>query len=72
VEYSDDGKLLRYLFWHGDARSCFTETSLIDTLSRNGFQNVLRVDPGETNNLIPEIVALDSREQESLIMEAIK
>lgn len=72
VEPTLDGKALRYLFWHGDARSAFTEDSLADALQRAGFLSCTRVAFGQTFSETPEIVDLDSRENESLIIEATK
>jgi hypothetical protein len=72
IEPTGDGKLLRYLFWHGDARSAFTIFSLSDTLNCNGLQNARRCQFGQTCSGYPEIVDLDTREGESLFVEAIK
>jgi predicted SAM-dependent methyltransferase len=69
IERSRDGRWLRYLLWHGDARSAFTFESLADTLNRNGFQNVRRCRFKQTYSDHPEIVDLDGREDESLIVE---
>jgi predicted SAM-dependent methyltransferase len=72
VERTADGRMLRYLFWHGDARSAFTFESLCDTLNRAGFQNIRWCKFGQTFSEYPEIVDLDSREEESLIIEATR
>jgi predicted SAM-dependent methyltransferase len=72
IEPTEDGRWLRYMFWHGDARSAFTYESLEDTLTRNGFQNVLKCEIGQTYSKHPEIVELDSRADESCIVEATR
>lgn len=64
LEVTYSGKLARYLFWHGETRSAFTDKSLGDLLTRNGFNDPLLGSYGECD--------LDSRNEESLIMEAIK
>ena len=72
IERTKPGRFLRYLLWHGDARSAFTFESLTDPLNRAGFQNVRRGQFKETFSPHPEIVDLDTREGESLFVEAIK
>ena len=72
IERTADGRFWRYMFWHGDARSAFSYESLEDTLWRNGFQNVRPCEFKRTHSSYPEIVDLDGRESESLIVEAIK
>ena len=72
IEPTEDGKLLRFVFWHGDARSAFTMKSLTDTLNRNGFQNVRKCEFEQTYSEYPDITSLDSRADESLIVEGIK
>jgi SAM-dependent methyltransferase len=64
VEVSLGGKLMRYIFWHGDTRSAFLEDGLVDLLWRYGFDTVQLSDFGKCE--------LDSRESESLILEARK
>lgn len=72
IEPTEDAKFLRYVFWHGDARSAFTAKSLIDTLNRNGFQSVRKCEFEQTYSNYPDITSLDSREAESLIIEGVK
>lgn len=60
LELSFDGKFARYLFWHGETRSAFTELSLHDLLNRNGFKDIKLGKFGDCD--------LDSREEESLVM----
>lgn len=72
LEPTKDGQFLRYLFWHGDARSAFTNTSLMDTLRRVGFTSMEQCPPGATFSCDIKLVELDSRQDESLIVEAQK
>lgn len=72
IEPTEDGKMLRYVFWHGDTRSAFTAKSLTDTLKRSGFQNARKCEFEQTYSEYPYITTLDSREAESLIFEGIK
>lgn len=72
IEPTNDGKFLRYIFWHGDARSAFSAASLSDLLKRSGFIEVVRVEFGVTGHLDRSVTDLDSREAESLIVEATK
>jgi SAM-dependent methyltransferase len=72
IEPTADGRFLRYLFWHGDARSAFTFSSLADALSRVGFSIVDRRSFKVTNHHDDRITSLDSREDESLFVEALK
>jgi predicted SAM-dependent methyltransferase len=72
LEPTKDGRILRYMFWHGDARSAFTSTSMAETLNRNGFQNVRFCGFQQTFSAYPEIVDLDGRESESLIVECTR
>lgn len=72
LEPTDDGRLLRYLFWHGDSRCAFTEVSLRNTLIRAGFRVARAMSHGHTRSLTLSAADLDSREVESLIVEAIK
>jgi hypothetical protein len=60
------------MFWHGDARSAFTFESLDDTLNRSGFQNVQQCQFEQTYSFYPEVVDLDGRESESLIVECTR
>lgn len=64
IELSLGGKLARYIFWHGDTRSAFLLDGLVDFLWRYGFDTVQLSDFGKCE--------LDSREKESLIVEAKK
>lgn len=65
LEASLQGKFARYLMWHGETHSAFGLNSMRDMLYRNGFIiSERRCKFGECD--------LDSRENESLIVEAIK
>lgn len=72
IEPTNDGRLLRYIFWHGDARSAFSADSLIDTLTRNSFQDAQVSSAHHSFINDSSISDLDSREDESLIVEATK
>jgi hypothetical protein len=60
LERTQEGRLLRYIYWHGDTRSGFSYASLEDLLIRNGFNGVNLGKFGECE--------LDSRKEESLIL----
>lgn len=64
LEDTLSGKFTRYLFWHGDTRCAFNRITLTDLLEKNGFDDVDDGVFGECE--------LDSREKESLVMEATK
>ncbi len=65
LEPSLQGKFARYLMWHGDTHSAFGRNSMRDMLYRNGFiMSERRCNYGEC--------VLDSRVNESLIVEATK
>lgn len=64
IESTRSGRLLRWIFWHGDTRCAFSYDSLEDLLNRNGFTKVKLEKFGECE--------LDSRKNESLIVEGIK
>lgn len=72
LEPTKDGRLLRYLFWHGQAGCCFTADSLMDTLAGVGFQSPTRCRFGQTVSNVPGLAELDTRENESLIVEAFR
>jgi ubiquinone/menaquinone biosynthesis C-methylase UbiE len=58
------GKFARYLFWHGDTRCAFDLTSMYELLHKHGFAQYRVGRYGDCE--------LDSRENESLIVEAMK
>jgi SAM-dependent methyltransferase len=66
------GKLVTQLVWYGWSRSLFTEDFTEELLRKAGFGKVLACSYHETKSRFPEIVELDSRERESLFVEAIK
>lgn len=72
LEPTPAGRLLRYLFWHGDAGSGYTEASLTATLRQVGFQSPTRCSFGETVSGLDTMTELDTREDESLIVEAFR
>lgn len=73
LEPTQDGRWLRYLFWHGDSRCAFTWKSLIADLDRYGFKEP-RLEKFGRSEYGPEgITDLDAREDEGqLIVEAWK
>jgi SAM-dependent methyltransferase len=71
IEPTTDGKALRYMFWHGDARSGFTKDSLVELLWRAEFRFPV-VTPYRKSHSIFDVASLDSREEESLIVECLK
>jgi SAM-dependent methyltransferase len=66
------GKLVTQLVWYGWSRSLFTEDFTEELLRKAGFAEVQLCSYHETRSRFPEIVELDSRERESLFVEAIK
>ncbi len=64
LESTMAGKFARYIFWHGDTRCAFDEPTLKALLQKNGYKDVKSGKYGDCE--------LDSRKQESLIMEATK
>jgi len=66
------GKLVTQLVWYGWSRTLFTEDFTEELLRKAGFREVRACSYRETKSRFPEIVKLDSRERESLFVEAIK
>jgi SAM-dependent methyltransferase len=66
------GKLVTQLVWYGWSRTVFTQDFTEELLQRAGFGDVKPCEYRETKSRFPEIVELDSRERESLFVEAIK
>jgi predicted SAM-dependent methyltransferase len=58
--------------WYGYSRSLFTHDFIEEILRKAGFAEVVRCGYRQTPSRFGEIVALDSREKESLFVEAIK
>lgn len=68
-----DAKFCTFLTWFGDSRSVFTWGYLVALLHQAGFSDVsLDLKCGETTFGPPEIVELDDRCTEALIVEALK
>jgi SAM-dependent methyltransferase len=65
-------KFVTQLVWYGYSRSLFTFDFTHEILDKAGFTEVTRVEYRETASPFPEIVELDSRERESLFVEATK
>ena len=66
------GKLVTQLLWYGWSRSLFTADFTEELLRGAGFSETRPSAYRETESAFPEIVELDSRERESLFIEAIK
>jgi SAM-dependent methyltransferase len=66
------GKLIVQLIWYGYARSPFTHDFIEELLLKAGFARVSTCAHRTTSSKHPEIVELDSRERESLYVEATK
>lgn len=72
-ETSVDGKFCMYLSQAGATRSVFTSDWLLELLRRAGFRAFDVVGPGVTRAPADwEAMSLDSRESESIIVEAIR
>jgi len=63
-------KFVTHMLWHGWTRTLFTADLIEELLERAGFARVRHCAFGETASGIPELVALDNRERESLFVEA--
>jgi predicted SAM-dependent methyltransferase len=65
-------KFVTQMVWYGWSRSLFTYDFTEEILRKAGFTEIVRCDYGKTASPFPEIVELDSREKESLFVEATK
>jgi SAM-dependent methyltransferase len=66
------GKLVTQLIWYGWSRSLFTYDFTEELLQKAGFRDVVPNSFRRTESRFPQIVDLDSRERESLFVEATK
>ena len=66
------GKFVVQMVWYGYSRSLFTFDFTAEILQKAGFGEITRCEFGQTAGRFPEIVELDSREKESLFVEATK
>jgi SAM-dependent methyltransferase len=66
------GKLVTQLLWYGWSRTLFTEDFIEELLLKAGFREVFACSFRETKSEFPGIVEPDSRERESLFVEAVK
>jgi predicted SAM-dependent methyltransferase len=66
------GKLVTQMVWYGWSRTLFTHDFAEEMLGKAGFSRTNRCSYMKTASPFPEIVEMDSREQESLYIEAIK
>jgi hypothetical protein len=62
----------RVMTWYGSVRALFTFDFLEELLRTAGFREVRRCAHGQTADPYPEIVELDNRPRESLIVEGVK
>lgn len=69
VEWTLDGKLLRWLTWHGTVRSLWSPASLIHQLLAVGFADARAVNHGESR--APGGAELDTRPWETFYVEAV-
>jgi predicted SAM-dependent methyltransferase len=65
-------KFIVQMIWYGYSRTLFTYDFTRELLQNAGFTDVARTEYRETASRFPEIVHLDSRERESLYVEATK
>jgi SAM-dependent methyltransferase len=66
------GNFITHVLWYGLTRTLFTWEFTEELLRKAGFARVCRVAYRVTASPYPEIVALDSRPDESLYVEAFK
>ena len=66
------GKLVVQMIWYGYSRSLFTRDFITELLRKAGFSEIARCEYRQTVSGFTEIVELDSREKESLFVEAAK
>jgi SAM-dependent methyltransferase len=66
------GKLVTQLVWYGYSRTLFTYDFIEELLQKAGFRDVVLSSFRRTESRFAEIVDLDSRERESLFVEATK
>lgn len=69
VEPTIDGKLLRWLTWHGTVRSLWSPESLMDALLRVGWRSAYVANHGLSRH--PSGHLLDSRPWETFYIEAL-
>ena len=66
------GKFILQMVWYGYSRSLFTHDFTEEILRKAGFSELAQCEFRKTASRFPEIVELDSREKESLFIEATK
>ena len=66
------GNFITQMLWYNLSLTPFTYEFAEELLQKAGFRNVCRVAYHQTVSPYPEIVELDSREQESFFVEAVK
>jgi len=71
-EWTLGGKMVTYLVWYGWSVTPFTGEFIIDLLHRADFASVVTCEYRQTASGRPGIVDLDSRQHESLFVEAYR
>jgi ubiquinone/menaquinone biosynthesis C-methylase UbiE len=66
------GKFITHMLWYGYSRTLFTADFIEELLLKAGFQSVASCGYKETKSKYAGIVELDSREHESLFVEALR
>jgi SAM-dependent methyltransferase len=66
------GKFVTQLLWYGWSRTLFTADFIGELLGKAGFEKIAGCSFQETKSRFPGIVELDSRERESLFVEATR
>jgi SAM-dependent methyltransferase len=66
------GKLVTQVVWYGWSRTPFTHDFIGELLRKTSFAEIQTCSYRVTKSRFPEIVELDSRERESLFVEAVK
>jgi predicted SAM-dependent methyltransferase len=69
---STGAKFVTQMLWYGWSKMLFTFDLVSELLTDAGFSQVNRCSYRQTASRFPEIVELDSRERESLFVEAVK
>ena len=66
------GKFAVHILWYSHSRIMFTFDFVEELLLKAGFSGVTKCEPQQTASGHAQITELDSRESESLFVEALK
>ena len=66
------GNFITHMLWYNITRTPFTFEFAQELLNKAGYREIRRVKFHETKSEYPEIVELDTRENESFFVEAVK